>query len=333
MGDVVLVVPVLQAVLEQNSGVRLTILTRKAFIPLFQGVEAEFVIPDLYGRHKGALGLFRLYKELKVKAKWDVIIDLHNVLRSKILRTYFKFNNVPCFALDKGRKEKKQLVAKKNKALVQLKHSCERSADVWRKAGFSIDLSKIQINRDQFVLSEETDRSIGEKEDKWIGIAPFAQHAQKMYPIEMMTELIRQLDTKGYRIFIFGGGKTEKKMAEELSTGQSYVINLIGRFALSDELALLSKMDLMLSMDSSNMHMAALTGTKVISIWGATHPYAGFTAFGQSDEEQLIQIPTKELSCRPCSVFGNKPCHRGDFACMNNIQPDAVIDRIESFLK
>ena len=76
-------------------------------------------------------------------------------------------------------------------------------------------------------------------------------------------------------------------------------------------------------MDSGNMHLAALSGVPVLSIWGATHPDAGFGPWGQG-EEAILQIPTDELTCRPCSVFGNKPCWRGDLACLTSISVETV---------
>ena len=312
MGDVALTVPVVQAALEQNENTCITILTRKAFIPLFHGLEVAFVVPDLYGRHKGIFGLYRLFRELKSKCQWDTVLDLHDVLRSKILRTFFKLSGTPVHQIDKGRKEKKALISKENKVFVKLKHTSERYADVFRRAGYELNLSKVKSSKKNFTIPDQFLESLNPKISSWIGIAPFAQHDFKVYPIKKMQQVVDLLAEKGHQVFIFGGGENEKKKAEDLCAGKSNVTNLIGRFPLENELGLLSKMDLVLSMDSANMHMAALTGTKVVSIWGATHPNAGFTPFGQQDENQMIQISTNELSCRPCSVFGNKPCHRGD---------------------
>ena len=85
----------------------------------------------------------------------------------------------------------------------------------------------------------------------------------------------------------------------------------------------------MVAMDSANMHFASLAQTPTLSIWGATHPYCGFKAWKQSDKD-TIQLP---LSCRPCSVFGNKPCHRGDYLCMTAIRPENILKRISEILK
>jgi ADP-heptose:LPS heptosyltransferase len=129
-----------------------------------------------------------------------------------------------------------------------------------------------------------------------------------------------------------GGGQSEVEQLEELSQKFPQAILVAGKTSLSTELALISHFDLMVCMDSSNMHLAALSGIPVLSIWGATHPYAGFGPW-QQDETHVLQVPTEELTCRPCSVFGNKPCMRGDLACLNRITPQMVMQRTESLLK
>jgi ADP-heptose:LPS heptosyltransferase len=94
------------------------------------------------------------------------------------------------------------------------------------------------------------------------------------------------------------------------------------------ELILMSHLDVMISMDSANMHLASLTNIPVVSVWGATHPYAGFLGWKQSPDN-AVQI---DLPCRPCSIYGNKPCLRGDFSCMKNISPDLIVNRVEHIL-
>ena len=97
---------------------------------------------------------------------------------------------------------------------------------------------------------------------------------------------------------------------------------------LREELILMSNLDVMVSMDSANMHLASLVGTTVVSVWGATHPYAGFMGWNQK-EENAVQVT---LPCRPCSIFGNKPCQRGDYACLRQIEPSDIIQKIENNL-
>ena len=91
----------------------------------------------------------------------------------------------------------------------------------------------------------------------------------------------------------------------------------------------MSHLNAMLSMDSANMHMASLVATPVVSVWGATHPYAGFMGWGQKPEN-IVQV---ELDCRPCSIYGQKPCLRGDYACMNMIKPEIIVEKINFLLQ
>ena len=97
---------------------------------------------------------------------------------------------------------------------------------------------------------------------------------------------------------------------------------------LQEELVLMSHLDVMVSMDSANMHLASLVHVPVVSVWGATHPYAGFMGWNQ-DDDMTVQV---QLPCRPCSVFGNKACYRGDMACMNRITPEMIINKVEKVL-
>ena len=90
----------------------------------------------------------------------------------------------------------------------------------------------------------------------------------------------------------------------------------------------MSHLDVMVSMDSGNMHLASLTATPVVSIWGATHPFAGFMGWRQNPDNAIgLNLP-----CRPCSVYGNKPCLRGDYACLKNISPEMVLEKVVKVL-
>src|SRR5690606_21589646 len=120
------------------------------------------------------------------------------------------------------------------------------------------------------------------------------------------------------------GGPEEAAIAKNWAANYKNTFSLINKLTLSEELQTISNLDLMISMDSAGMHMASLMGIPVISIWGATHPFAGFLGYGQS-EEDCVQI---DLYCRPCSVFGNKICYRGDHACMHGIDSGMIVGRI-----
>jgi len=160
-----------------------------------------------------------------------------------------------------------------------------------------------------------------------IGVAPYAKHKLKMWPEENMVRLLELISEKHKsRFWLFGGNEDSERLAV-FQTKIADSFNLIGKLNLDEELALMSKLDLMIAMDSSNMHMAALVSIKVISIWGGTDPISGFGAWMQP-ENFSISIPVDELTCRPCTTYGKGDCRRGDLACMNWLTPEMVFQKM-----
>jgi len=325
MGDVAMTVPVLHQLLQQNPDVQLTILTQNFLSPLFKTLERTTVYPvETKGKHKGLNGLYKLFRELKNQYDFDAIADLHNVLRSKVISFLFKATGIKTATIDKGRKEKKQLTRKENKRFGQLKTSFQRYADVFAALELPIILNTAQPIFSKQSLSAAA-IPLFSKTKKNICIAPFAKHQEKMYPIEKMKLVLKELSgQKNLQLFLLGGGKYEVSILSEWEKEFPGIINLSGKFSFAEELAIISHMDMMISMDSANMHLASLFGIPVVSVWGATHPFAGFYGWGQSTDN-AVQI---DLYCRPCSVFGNKPCYRGDHACMEQLSEQKIIEKV-----
>lgn len=324
MGDVAMTVPVLRAFANQHPDIKITVLTRPFFAPIFKNISNVEVYPvDLKKKHKGVLGIFRLSKELK-KLKIDVVADLHNVLRSKILKIFLA--GTKTIQIDKGREEKKALVT--GKTFKQLKTTHQRYADVFDKLGFSVDLSNPKFPRNE-LLSENVLNITGDKTNNWIGIAPFAAHKGKMYPLDEMEQVIEKL-SQNNKIILFGGGVHEIKALNGLESKFENVITVAGKLTFDEELNLISNLDLMLSMDSGNAHIAALFGIKVVTIWGVTHPYSGFAPFNQPMDYCLLSDRTI-FPLIPTSIYGNKYPESYKEAS-RSIPPELVIKKIESIL-
>ncbi|MFL0352910.1 glycosyltransferase family 9 protein [Xanthomarina sp. GH4-25] len=324
MGDVAMTVPVLKAFTIQYPDVKLTVLTREFFIPFFRNFDNVSVFPaDLKGTHKGIFGLYKLSKELKV-LQIDAIADLHNVLRTNILKCFFL--GKPFVQIDKGRAEKKGLIS--GKAFQQLKTTHQRYADVFRKLGFPLDLANPKFPN-RVVLNSKLQDIVGTDINKWIGIAPFAAHESKMYPLDLMEQVIESL-SNNHKILLFGGGSKEVEILNSFQNKYKHVINLAGKLTLDEELDVISNLDVMLSMDSGNAHMAAMLGVKVITIWGVTHPYAGFAPFNQPDDFALLS-DREQFPLIPTSIYGNK-YPEGYEDASRSIAPQTIINKIESIL-
>ncbi len=316
-GDVAMTIPVVMALLEQHPEVEVVFVTRPFPAKLFpQHPRLKVLGVDVDKDYNGIGGLHRLYKLLK-KEEVDAVADLHGVLRTHVVRNLFLLSGTKVAMIDKGREEKKALVRKENKERKSLTHSCQRYADVFGRLGREVKLS--------FALPDRRRRP---HEIPKIGFAPFAAHQGKCLPEKKSRELLEQMTAKGWAVSLFGG-KGELEQLERLSEGLSNVKLVAGAFDLKGELEFMAGLDAMVSMDSANMHLASLVGLPVVSVWGATHPDAGFLGYGQS-LENAVQVDVDTLPCRPCSVFGNKPCWRGDYACLEWFDVSKVVERLEN---
>ncbi len=329
MGDVAIAVPVIKELLINYPSLTVTVVSNKHFAAFFSGIERlHFFGADLKGEHKGINGLFRLYRQLKKLYSITAVADLHNVLRSKILAGFFRLGRLRVITINKGRREKRELVRKEQKIFRRLKTTHQRYADVMYRLGYSFVLKnkvKQEINID---LSVNVEAFLAACKEKKICIAPFAKHKEKMYPLEKMQNIVGTLALENYSIILIGGGNSEKELLDKWAKKMPAVFSAAEKFSLEEEMQIISNCELMISMDSANMHIAAMVGVPVLSIWGATHPYTGFMGYGL-DESSAVQI---DLSCRPCSVFGNKPCWRGDHACMRGISEALILETVYKHL-
>ena len=330
MGDVAMIVPIVRAFVNQNKECKITVVSRPFFKPFFESIDGvDFFAIDLNQKHKGFIGLIKLFFDLK-KLNIDAFADLHNVLRSKIIRTLFALSGKKVAFTDKGRKEKKALTRAKNKIFEPVKTMFDRHIQAFEQLGFSVNLNQPEFPN--LALSEKTHTISGEKNNqKWIGIAPFAQYQSKVYPIDLMQQVIDILaKNSNYQIFLFGGGKHETEILNSFSINKKNCIVVAGKLDLSQELQLISQLDVMVSMDSGNGHIAAMLGNKVITLWGATHPFAGFAPFNQPLEFSLT-ADREKYPLLPTSVYGNKIVE-GYQDVMRSISVESVVNKINSVI-
>src|SRR5215203_342571 len=317
-------VPVVKLLLQQHPELNVIMVSNGFMEPLFKNIDRlQFYAADLKGRHKGIKGLYRLYLDLKTSFSFDSIADLHDVLRTKLLRSFFFFSGKPIAVVNKGRSEKKKLTRQKDKILKPLKSTFERYADVFRFLNLSVELTAVASIKGTSSTPLPLQK-LKQQRAIIIGIAPFAQYAEKTYPPEKMKEVIRfLLQHKELIIFLFGG-KNDALVLQQWENEFERVESLASKMTFENELEYIAELDVMVSMDSANMHLASLYNVPAVSIWGATHPYAGFYGWGQLPAN-AVQI---DLYCRPCSVFGNKPGYRGDLLCLHSIAPITIYNKV-----
>ena len=330
MGDVAMTVPVLKSLLDSYPDLKITVLTKEFLKPIFEGLDKVTVhVADVADTHKGISGLWKLYKELQ-SLQLDAVADLHNVLRSNVLKLFFRLGGIPFAQIDKGRKEKKVLTAEKNKVFAPLQSTHQRYVAVFDQLGYPFSLPEANF-LEKRVLSDKTLEIVGKNTRKWLGIAPFAAFSGKMYPLQLMQEVVQKLNnTNKYKIFLFGGGTKEKELLERWENECQECINIVGKLSFDEELALISNLDLMLSMDSGNAHLAAMYGIPIITLWGVTHPYAGFYPYGQDPNNALLS-DRSSFPLIPTSIYGNK-APKGYEKVMETIGPKTILNKVDQLL-
>lgn len=321
MGDVAMLPHALRALRGAYPDLRITVITRKLFAPFFTGLGVEFLFIDTKGAHKSPRGILRLASEA-ARLGVDAVADCHDVLRSWLLRQALRLRLIRTASIRKGRFAKWLRMGYNAECTQPLKHTVLRYCDTFRRLGF-------QFEDPAPATKPQLPNPMGKKEGRWVGVAPFSAHPGKIYPLEQMEEVVRQLSQTYEQVFIHSGGGKEQAWAEQMAARYPHVKALFGQVSMEEELALISHQDCVVSMDSLVMHMASLTATPVVSVWGATHPKMGFLGYG-CNPEGVVQL--SEMTCRPCSVYGKKPCKFGDYRCLKQIPPEVIVERVKQLI-
>lgn len=348
LGDILMSVPVIDALARQYPELQVTVVSRPYVGPVMRLLpqNVSFVGVNLKN-YKGISGIHKLYMELKI-VRPTAIADFHNVLRTILLRFFFKLSGIKTAYLNKDRRQRKKFIASAVKT--QQRTSFEGYQQVLAELGYPVRIDWHQpfslfgnVPRSGMGTSSKTNASAefdtqsgtnSQQEEavfareNAIGVAPFAAHKGKIYPLDKMEQVVAQLSQNAH-IYLFGAGAEEKALMEEWERKYPNVESVVGRLAdMGEELRLMSRLRLVLAMDSGNMHLASLAGVPVVSVWGATHPLSGFLGWGQS-MDNVIQ---EDLPCRPCSIYGSKPCRYGDYRCLTNIPPGRIVEIISKLV-
>ncbi len=320
--DVAMVTHTLRALRDRHPNLKVSILTQEQFQPLFRDFDVEFITIDLKGRHKGIIGIYRLASDI-AKQGVDAVADLHNILQTKLLRLFLRLRSIRCNHLYKGVFRRWLRMSGGCSSLTQpIKHTVNKYCDVIRRLGiaFSAPLAAPKIERSNPMPYEKGD-------EVWIGVAPFSQYKSKCYPRHLIKQVIAILSKRYDRVFIHGAeSELSIKHAQEMVQELSNIELITSQLTLAEQIDLISNEDCIISMDSFAMHAASMVATPVASIWGGTHPYMGFSPYLCSSNG-YIQID--DLSCRPCSRQGEKPCKFGDYNCLTMIKPEDIVARVE----
>ncbi len=325
LGDVAMTIPVLYPVCRANPGTRFVMLTKKWPASMFHDRPDNLMVVgiDTKTEYKGLAGLVKLARKLRRQYDIDAVADLHNVIRTRVISLCMRLHGIPVARLDKQRARRKALI--KHRDGEPVTPTIDRYRTVFEQLGLAApdNFTRLYDGKEQPSSPMVPDKRPGQR---WIAVSPFSAHEGKVYPLELMKQVIHELAAReNYQIFLLGGGKEEKIALRKIVRDNQHVISMAEiKHGFIDEYALLAKCDLMLTMDSANMHLASLMGLKTVTIWGATAPQCGFQGYGKTGDND-VQL---DMECRPCSIYGERECRLGNYQCLSNIPPKRVVSQV-----
>lgn len=318
LGDVAMTIPAIYDVASTYPAHRFHVLTTRFCAQLFVNAPSNVTLIPVEDT-----SVIRVLQQLR-KLQIDKVADLHNVLKSWLIDLYYLLHGKPVAMVDKMRRERRGILRKHK---FSKRPFVLRYFDVFRRLN-------LPTNPVFTTLFKENPPTLPLKlqksgETKWIGIAPFARYSNKIYPQKQMYQVVSLLqENENVEIFLFGSKGNEAEILHQWAGRLPRVHVVAGKAALKEELAIMSHLDVMLTMDSANMHMASIAGAKVVSIWGGTTPACGFTPWNQEAKNAI----SKGLPCQPCTIAGKNHCPDQTFACMNQLLPSEIASKIISLL-
>ena len=328
-GDVAIMIPVLRALTKSYPEVEFVVASRPKMSPIFDEFEnVNFLSIDIENEYAGFTGILKLFKKLK-KIRPTHIADLHFVIRTRVINLCFKLTGYKVKSINKGRRQKNALIRIKNKHFEPLTPTVFRYSKVFSNLGFPIDITKNEKLYNNSIPKNLKEFFYADKK-KWIGIAPFASYEGKTYPLDLMQQVIVFLQ-RDHKIFLLGAGKKEISLLEIWTNAYSNCWNAAKELSFKDQIKTLPFLDLMISMDSLNGHLAANAGIPVITLWGQTHPYAGFAPFDQP-KEYSICADRNMYPGIPTSIYG-KHIPIGYEDAFRTISPKDIIEKVLEVLE
>lgn len=318
IGDIVLTSPIPRLLKKKLPNSKIHFLTKKIYSDIYSN---NIYLNKLYLFDNN---LFQLIKELK-KNNYDLIIDLHNNMRSILLRVVLGVNSL---VYNKNRFKRWLIVNFKLK--LDIPHIVDSYIDTLS----TLNIINDNKGLDYFLSSNDKIEfdSIPKSHRKGFDILVIgAKHNTKVLPVKKLIELCDIIN--GPIILI--GGKSEIKPSiiienyfkksksnlkeskiKNLLNKKTIIFNMVGKITINQSASLIENANIIYTHDTGMMHIASAFKKEIISIWGSTHPSLGFYPYGT--KFKIFQ--NEKIKCRPCTKIGYNNCPLGHFKCMKEIK-------------
>lgn len=312
IGDIVLTSPVIRCLKQQVKDVEVHFLTKKAHVSI---VETNPYLDKVYTLENS---LPAVLSELK-KEKYDLIIDLHNNLRSLRVKQAL---GVEVKSFDKLNVEKWLMTRFKVNKLPNT-HIVDRYMETVKHLGVESDNKGLEFfiaEKDKITPADLNPELGGE----YVAFAIGAQHATKRLPAEKIISICKKVN----KPIVLLGGKEDSEVGRQVAKACSNVIDTCGTLSIGQSASLVQQAASVITHDTGMMHIAAAFKKKVVSVWGNTIPEFGMYPYLPDNEELSTVVEVKGLSCRPCSKIGYDKCPKGHFKCMQEIDEELIVSKV-----
>ena len=316
IGDIVLTTPVIRCIRKQMPDAVIHYLTKEKF-------------KQVLGHNPYIDHIYTIKKDVDevlldlIGEKYDFIVDLHNNIRTWRVKMAL---HVPSKAFNKINLQKWMRVNLRINILPAV-HIVDRYLDAAKPLGIINDGQGLDFFLDPD--KNETQLSLPEDfQNGYLAIVIGGQHATKMYPVDQLVELCRNLKEN---IVLLGGPEDAQNGALISKETGMHVFNSCGKYSIMESAWLLAVASHVITNDTGLMHIAAALHKDITSVWGNTIPEFGMSPYfsiGSNAINKMIEV--KGLNCRPCSKIGYKKCPKGHFKCMKEIKPQIIIDSVRA---
>ena len=296
IGDIVLTTPVVR-ILKKQVNAEVHFLTKTVYVSLLKNN------PYIDSVYQIEHSINEVVADLK-KEKYDYVIDLHNNLRTQILKLRL---GVPSRSFNKLNMEKFMLTTFKLDSLPEV-HIVDRYLNTITHLGVQNDNEGLD-----FFLKDEDKVDLSRFPNSFIAFVIGGQHATKMLPTEKIISIINKLNESVVLI----GGKEDLERGEQIIAATENTFNSCGKYNINQSAYLVKNAKHVITHDTGMMHIAAAFKKKIYSVWGNTAPGFGMYPYLSDSHSKIIEV--KDLSCRPCSKIGYAKCPKGHFKCMQEI--------------
>lgn len=321
IGDIVLSTPLIKKIKDTYPDSDITYVTTPSGEAILKNNPHlnNIIVYDKRGEHKGISGVWQLGKRLRYE-NFNMVITPHRYLRSSILSWLSRSPIRKGYDIASG----SFLFTEKIK-YDRTKHEVEKLLSFVapeNKKRYEIELypgEKEKMKGDNLWKENLLE------DKKVVVLAPGSKWFTKQWPVEYFNKLAESLKKLSNVRLIVVGGKDEINLPIE----KENIIDMRGKTSLLELADILSRADVVVTNDSSPIHIAsAFKKPRIFALFGPTIEKFGF--FPWSLNSKVFQVDG--LKCRPCGIHGGKSCPEKHFKCMRDILPEEVFNEIKEYL-